>query len=90
MADGAMENELPAGRDENNVKELSTGARLLLEELSESERRLIRKEYPSAKQRDALIVSLNKKGVKQTVLAEVSGLSYDTVCRACKAAKARK
>ena len=90
MTDGARENELPAGLDENNVKELSKGARFLLEELSESERRLIRKEYPSAKQRNALIVSLNKKGVKQTVLAEVSGLQMSSVWRMCKAAKAKK
>jgi hypothetical protein len=49
--------------------------------LTEEEKRIIKKENPFRSQRNALIVKLARKGVKSTLLAEISGLSRMTICR---------
>ena len=59
--------------------ELSSEAQRLLSDLNEEERRIIQKDSPYRNDRVKLIRALRLRGVTQSVLVEVSGLSRDQI-----------
>ena len=69
-------------------KPLSPAAKMLLKTLDAGERDRINKCYPVKEERDRTLRELRRRGVKATILSEISWLSTVVVSRITKGARA--
>jgi siroheme synthase len=63
------------------MKEYSIKAQMVIDALSEDELKQIKKENPFRFERNAKIKELCERGVEQIVVAEISGLSKNSIAR---------
>lgn len=63
------------------MKDFSIKAQMVIDALSEAEVKQIKKENPFRFERNAKIKELCERGVEQIIVAEISGLSKNSISR---------
>lgn len=72
------------------MSDYSREAQMVLDELSVEEKKQIRAENPFRRERDQKIRELYERGVKHTILSEITGLSKSTIGRIGQDKEARR